>query len=144
MLSVLNVADICVNPDKPIRMNDLSTMNKIMEYMALKKPIVQYDLSEGRFSAQEASLYARHDDTVDFADKIMWLADNPEARQQMGEFGYERVVTKLSWDHERIKLLRFYNQVINPAFGMVLAEQPAETSLEPIALLPATLSYERD
>ncbi|MEZ7991546.1 MAG: glycosyltransferase family 4 protein, partial [Halioglobus sp.] len=65
MLEMLNTADVCVNPDVANEMNDKSTMNKIMEYMALAKPIVQFDLSEGRFSAQEASLYARRNDTKD-------------------------------------------------------------------------------
>ncbi len=58
LLEVLSTADVCVNPDKPCQMNDISTMIKIMEYMALGKPIVQFDLREGRFSAQEASLYS--------------------------------------------------------------------------------------
>ena len=49
---MLNTADVCVNPDRANAMNDKSTMNKIMEYMALAKPIVQFDLTEGRFSAQ--------------------------------------------------------------------------------------------
>src|SRR5690606_38072246 len=66
LIDVLNTADVCVNPDKPTAMNNLSTMNKIMEYMALKKPIVQYDLKEGRFSAQAASLYAVNTSTSDF------------------------------------------------------------------------------
>ncbi len=52
MLAMLNTADVCVNPDVANEMNDKSTMNKIMEYMALAKPIVQFDLAEGRFSAQ--------------------------------------------------------------------------------------------
>ena len=59
LLAMLNTADVCVNPDVANEMNDKSTMNKIMEYMALGKPIVQYDLTEGRVSAQDASLYAR-------------------------------------------------------------------------------------
>ena len=58
LVDVLNTCDVCVNPDRPTEMNNLSTMNKIMEYMALKKPIVQYDLKEGRASALTASLYA--------------------------------------------------------------------------------------
>ena len=58
LLDILSTADVCVNPDKPCEMNDISTMIKIMEYMALGKPIVQFDLKEGRFSAGEASLYA--------------------------------------------------------------------------------------
>ncbi|MCX6218957.1 glycosyltransferase family 4 protein [Spirosoma sp.] len=112
MVDVLNTADVCVNPDKPSEMNNLSTMNKIMEYMALKKPIVQFDLKEGRFSAQKASLYARPNDLDDFAEKIMYLLDHQDTRTNMGEFGYNRVVTELSWSHERGKLLGLYNQVL--------------------------------
>lgn len=69
MLEMLNTADVCVNPDVANEMNDKSTMNKIMEFMALGKPIVQFDLTEGRFSAQGASLYAKKNDIIDFAKK---------------------------------------------------------------------------
>ena len=113
MVSVLNTADVCVNPDKYSKLNDLSTMNKIMEYMALKKPVVQFDLKEGRVSAQQASLYVRHDDTEEFAEKIEWLIDRPEERRQMGEFGYRRVLNELSWEYERVKLVQFYGRVLN-------------------------------
>jgi glycosyltransferase involved in cell wall biosynthesis len=84
-----------------------------MEYMALKKPVVQYDLKEGRFSAQEASLYARGSDTNDFADKIVQLIDNSDLRAKMGAFGYDRVLNELSWDFEKEKLLRFYDRILN-------------------------------
>ena len=109
LLDILNTADICVNPDKPTEMNNLSTMNKIMEYMALKKPIVQYDLKEGRFSAQKASLYAK--DSIDFANHIMYLIDHPKIRNEMGQFGYNRVVNELSWEFESKKLIKFYQQL---------------------------------
>lgn len=111
MIDILNTTDICVNPDKPTEMNNLSTMNKIMEYMALKKAIVQYDLKEGKFSAQNASLYAT--DPMDFAEKIIWLLEKPEERKYMGEFGYSRVVNELSWDFESKKLVDFYVRVLN-------------------------------
>ena len=117
MVDVLNTADVCVNPDKPSEMNNLSTMNKIMEYMALKKPIVQFDLKEGRFSAQDASLYARPGDLTDFADKITYLLDNEAVRFRMGEFGYQRVLNELSWPHERGKLLRLYDRLLAPALS---------------------------
>ena len=88
LLEILSTADVCVNPDKPCEMNDISTMIKIMEYMALGKPIVQFDLKEGRFSAQDASLYADPENPVaDFAEKILWLLENPGARQIMGSGG---------------------------------------------------------
>ena len=62
-------------------------MNKVMEYMALGKPVVQYDLIEGRYSAAEASLYAEKNNPIDLADKIALLLDNPKLRKQMGEYG---------------------------------------------------------
>lgn len=112
LVKVLNTADVCVNPDKPTEMNNLSTMNKIMEYMALRKPIVQFDLKEGRFSAQNASLYADCNNTEDFAQKIMLLLDDPEKMKTMGDYGYKRVVNELSWDYESIKLKNFYERVL--------------------------------
>ncbi len=112
MVTILNTADICVNPDKPTEMNNLSTMNKIMEYMSLKKPIVQYDLKEGRISAQMASLYAINTSPENFAEKIIWLLDNPSNRNTMGEFGYNRVINQLSWEFESKKLLELYRKVL--------------------------------
>jgi glycosyltransferase involved in cell wall biosynthesis len=109
MLAVLNTADVCVNPDECNAMNDKSTMNKIMEYMTLGKPIVQFDLTEGRYSALDASLYARPNDAVDFAGKIMELVDDPARRQRMGRFGRSRVERELAWNHEAPKLLEAYD-----------------------------------
>jgi len=114
LLEILSTADVCVNPDKPCRMNDISTMIKIMEYMALEKPIVQFDLKEGRFSAQEASLYADNANQVpDFASKILWLLDNPNERKRMGEIGRERVEQELSWDHSVANLLDAYRRAFS-------------------------------
>jgi glycosyltransferase involved in cell wall biosynthesis len=113
LLEMLNTADVCVNPDVANDMNDKSTMNKIMEYMALKKPIVQFDLTEGRFSAQDASVYARNNDSRDMAHKIVELLNDPARRAQMGEFGYRRVVDGLSWEYEEPKLLRAYEQLFS-------------------------------
>jgi glycosyltransferase involved in cell wall biosynthesis len=114
LLEVLSTADVCVNPDKPCEMNDMSTMIKIMEYMALGKPIVQFDLKEGKFSAQEASLYSNNGNQVaDFADKILWLLDHPEERQRMGEFGRRRVQEELAWEYSAPNLLRAYERVFS-------------------------------
>lgn len=110
LLDMLNTADVCVNPDRVTPMNDLSTMNKIMEYMTLAKPIVQYELKEGRASAAEASVYARPNDTVDFAEKIAELLDDPERRAEMGRIGRERVLSSLSWAHSVPNLLAAYDR----------------------------------
>jgi glycosyltransferase involved in cell wall biosynthesis len=111
LLAMLNTADVCVNPDVANDMNDKSTMNKIMEYMALGKPIVQYDLTEGRVSAQEASLYAKRNDPVDMAERIVELLDDEPRRQRMGAFGQERVRTALAWEHEAPRLLAAYERL---------------------------------
>ena len=114
LLKILSTSDVCVNPDRPCEMNDLSTMIKIMEYMALGKPIVQFDLKEGRFSAQEASLYSDSENPVpDFASKILWLLDRPQERQRMGEFGQKRVREQLAWRFSVDNLLAAYER----AFG---------------------------
>jgi len=108
LFEMLNTADVCVNPDKADDMNDKSTMNKIMEYMALSKPIVQFDLTEGKVSAKDASLYALRNDSRDMAAKILQLLDDPERRAVMGAFGRRRVENELSWAHEAPKLLAAY------------------------------------
>jgi glycosyltransferase involved in cell wall biosynthesis len=114
LLEILSTSDVCVNPDKPCEMNNISTMIKIMEYMALSKPIVQYKLKEGRFSAGGASLYSDNGNRVtDFAEKILWLLDHPEQRKTMGELGRRRVETELAWDFSVEHLLAAYEN----AFG---------------------------
>ncbi len=111
MLEMLNTADVCVNPDVANEMNDKSTMNKVMEYMALAKPIVQFDLTEGRYSAQEASLYAEANDEVDLASKIVELLEDPTRRAEMGRIGRARIEEKLEWKHEAPKLLAAYERL---------------------------------
>jgi glycosyltransferase involved in cell wall biosynthesis len=114
LLEILSTADVCVNPDKPCKMNDISTMIKIMEYMALGKPIVQFDLTEGRFSAGEAALYSDNTNQVpDFAAKILWLLENPEARQTMGQFGRKRVEQELAWEYSVSNLLAAYRRAFS-------------------------------
>jgi glycosyltransferase involved in cell wall biosynthesis len=113
MLAMLNTAEVCVNPDVANEMNDKSTMNKIMEYMALGKPIVQFDLSEGRFSAQAASLYAKKNDSVDLAARIVELVDDPARCAAMGAYGRKRVENELEWRHEAPKLLSAYDRLWN-------------------------------
>ena len=112
LLEILSTADVCVNPDRPCQMNDMSTMIKIMEYMALCKPIVQFNLKEGKFSAQEASLYADNEKgAAGFATKIDWLLENPDERKRMGEFGRRRVEEELAWNYSVANLLAAYRRV---------------------------------
>jgi glycosyltransferase involved in cell wall biosynthesis len=111
LLEMLNTADICVNPDRANDMNDRSTMNKVMEYMALGKPLVQFDLTEGRVSAGEASWYARQNDVADLAQKMVSLLEDENARIHMGAVGRERIEHVLSWQHEAPRLLAAYEHL---------------------------------
>lgn len=111
LFEVLSTADVCVNPDRVNAMNDKSTMNKIVEYMAFAKPIVQFDLTEGRVSAGEASLYALANDPVDMADKIEALLASPEERERRGAIGATRVAETLSWDHQAPPLIEAYTRL---------------------------------
>jgi glycosyltransferase involved in cell wall biosynthesis len=108
LLEMLNTADICVNPDRANDMNDRSTMNKVMEYMALGKPLVQFDLTEGRVSAGEASWYARQNDVADLAQKLVGLLADENERMRMSAIGRERIEHVLSWQHEAPRLLAAY------------------------------------
>lgn len=108
MLDVLNTIDIGVSPDPKNAMNDISTMNKVMEYMTLEKPLVQFDLTEGRASAGDAALYARPNDPVDFADQIARLIEDPGLAHRLGQIGRARVLDNLSWGHSVPSLLAAY------------------------------------
>jgi len=125
LLEVLSTADVCVNPDKPCPMNSMSTMIKILEYMALGKPIVQFEGKEGRFSAQDASLYSDGADRVaDFAEKILWLLDHPQERSRMGDFGRSRIENELAWEYSVWNLLAAYER----AFSKVRGKPALQTS----------------
>ena len=127
VLQMLCTADVCVNPDRVNEMNDKSTMNKIMEYMAMGKPVVQFDVTEGRFSALDASLYAKPNDPADFADKILELLDDPQRREAMGEFGRARARTVLSWEQEAPQLLQAYASILplDPVVRSTIPDWPS-------------------
>ncbi|WP_428504018.1 glycosyltransferase family 4 protein [Pseudonocardia sp.] len=104
----LSTADVCLAPDPKNPLNDVSTMNKIMEYMAMSRPIVSFDLREARVSAGDAALYATPNDVVEFGALVARLLDDPDARERMGEIGRARVEGPLSWKHSAEALLDAY------------------------------------
>jgi glycosyltransferase involved in cell wall biosynthesis len=114
LAAYLATADVCVAPDPKNAMNDKSTMNKVLEYMAYGRPAVLYDLTEGRRAAGEAALYARPNDPADFAGQIMRLLDSDQLRRTMGETGRRRIQEKLNWKVESAELLRAYETVLQP------------------------------
>ena len=112
MLEVLNTCDICVQPDPLNPLNDKSTMNKIMEYMALKKPVIAFDLKETRVSGGDIAIYVKPNDYIELADKIEYLADNKDLRIKLGKLGKERVEKKLAWNYSIPNLIAAYEYVL--------------------------------
>ena len=98
-------------------MNDISTMNKVLEYMALAKPIVQFDLHEGRVSAGDSSLYANRNDAASLASCIVQLIDDPGARDEMGQAGLQRLKTTLSWELQVPQVLAAYQRATSKRLG---------------------------
>ncbi|GCE25386.1 glycosyltransferase WbuB [Dictyobacter alpinus] len=113
LLRYLSVTDIGLCPDPSNQLNDHSTMLKTMEYMAMGRPIVAFDLLETRYSAQDAALYATPNRVEDFADKIEMLLEDEQLRQTMGAYGRKRVEDELSWNQTHKHLLYAYEQLFS-------------------------------
>lgn len=109
--SMLAGVDICCVPDPSNPLNDKSTMVKLMEYMALGKPVVAYDLPENRVSGGEAALYAQPSDPRDMARKFAMLAANPQLRARLGAAGRDRVRNGLAWEYSATALVEMYATV---------------------------------
>jgi glycosyltransferase involved in cell wall biosynthesis len=108
LLRYLASVDICLDPDPRNAFSDRSSMIKMTEYMALGKPIVAFDLTEHRVTAQDAARYARANDEADFAGRIAELMDDPTERARMGQVGRQRVENELAWPWQEKHLLNAY------------------------------------
>ncbi|MFD0417339.1 glycosyltransferase family 4 protein [Streptomyces sp. NPDC127108] len=108
LVRYLSTADVCLSPDPRNPLNDVSTMNKVLEYMAMGRPIVSFDLREARVSAGEAAVYAPANDEAEFAKLVALLLDDPERRARMGKIGQERISGELSWQNSQVSLLAAY------------------------------------
>lgn len=119
----LSTADICLSPDPRNPLNDVSTMNKVVEYMAMGCPLVSFDLTEARVSAGDAALYARADDEKAFAEAIDALLGDRRRRQQMGALGRRRVREQLSWATSSRALVDFYDALSHSRTALLTADR---------------------
>jgi glycosyltransferase involved in cell wall biosynthesis len=115
IVRLLSTADVCLAPEPQTPLNDVSTMVKIAEYMAMARPVVAYELRESRFAAGDAAIYAEPNEVSSYAACIEELLDDPERRAEMGRFGRERVAQELSWEHSELALAEAYRSVLNGA-----------------------------
>lgn len=133
----LSTADVCLSPDPLNPLNDLSTMNKVVEYMAMGCPIVSFDLTEARVSAGPAAVYVPPNDELAFAGEIAALLDDPHRRRTMGALGRRRVEDHLSWEVSRRALTGLYRRLV----GMPWV--PSEVAATPVAAAAGSAPSER-
>lgn len=120
---VLSTADVGLCPDPKNPLNDVSTMNKTMEYMAFRLPVVAFDLRETRVSAGDAAVYVEPNRVDAYARAIVDLVDRPELRAEMGQRGRERVEQELAWKHQRDGYVAVFDDLTDRA----AARQAVET-----------------
>ncbi|TKK79401.1 glycosyltransferase family 4 protein [Kribbella jiaozuonensis] len=107
--AVMSTADIGLSPDPKNPLNDVSTMNKTMEYMAFELPVVAFDLIETKVSAADAAVYVEPNDVAQYGEAIVDLLDDEVRRRRMGKFGRERVEQVLAWKHQQKAYLQVYD-----------------------------------
>jgi glycosyltransferase involved in cell wall biosynthesis len=108
VFEVFSTADVGLSPDPLNPLNDVSTMNKTMEYMAFELPVVAFDLKETRVSAEDAAVYVQPNDTDAYADAITELLADPDRRAAMGRAGRQRVEQVLAWGHQAPRYVTVY------------------------------------
>ena len=137
LCSYLSTADLALAPDPKNPLNDISTMNKVVEYMSMSLPIISFDLKETRFSAGDAAVYIPDNDVLRMGHAIIEILKDPIRREIMGLVGRKRVESMLSWDHSRECLIRLYDQLLEnkmqeESFDLrLLSEQALAATYEP-------------
>jgi glycosyltransferase involved in cell wall biosynthesis len=114
----LSTASLGMAPDPMNPLNDVSTMNKIIEYMAMNLPVVSFDLKEARYSAGDAAIYVPPNDERLFAEAMLELLQDDDRRRQMGQLGRQRVEEQLAWDHSRKVLVAVYDRLFERYFDV--------------------------
>ena len=108
---IMSTADAGLSPDPKNPLNDVSTMNKSMEYMAFELPVVAFDLHETRVSVADAGVYVRPNDVREYAEAIVTLMDDEAKRAELGKLGRERVEQELAWHHQQRAYLDVYDSL---------------------------------
>ena len=109
--AILSTADVGISPDPKNPLNDVSTMNKTMEYMAFELPVVAFDLRETRISASDAAVYATPNDVEEFAKLLVDLVDDEPRRRSMGRAGRARIENELAWEHQAPRYVGVYEKL---------------------------------
>jgi glycosyltransferase involved in cell wall biosynthesis len=136
VFEILSTADVGLSPDPLNPLNDVSTMNKTMEYMSFRLPVVAFDLKETRVSAGPAAVYVQPNDIDEYADAILQLLDDPKRRAIMGDFGRARIEGELAWQHQAPRYVTVYelltprgrNSLVRPGRANSSSHRRSKTS----------------
>jgi glycosyltransferase involved in cell wall biosynthesis len=128
VFEIFSTSDVGLSPDPLNPLNDVSTMNKTMEYMAFELPVVAFDLRETRVSAGPAAVYVEPNDTDLFATAIVELLDDPDRRQEMGRLGRERVERELAWRHQAPRYVGVYASLLSAKASAAKAAKRASNT----------------
>jgi glycosyltransferase involved in cell wall biosynthesis len=129
VVRALASADVCLSPEPSNPLNDVSTMIKVGEYMAMARPIIAFDLAETRAIAADAAIYAPPNDVEAFADAIDSLLDDPDRRRTFGVVGRRRAEEMLAWHHSAANLRRAYERILPE--GLDAAERAEDSTVAP-------------
>jgi glycosyltransferase involved in cell wall biosynthesis len=116
----LSTAAVGVSPDPLSPLNDVSTMNKTMEYLAFGLPVVAYRLTETVVSGGDCAVYVEPGDETGFADALVALLDDPDRRAELGAAGRLRAERDLDWRPQA----RAYVSVFDGLFGLSRTDAP--------------------
>jgi glycosyltransferase involved in cell wall biosynthesis len=112
VIDVLSTADVGLSPDPKNALNDVSTMNKTLEYMAFELPVVAFDLKETRVSAENAACYVPDGDIPGYAKALVDLLDDEPRRAAMGAIGRARIEGAFGWPHQSAAYLAVYDLLV--------------------------------
>jgi glycosyltransferase involved in cell wall biosynthesis len=119
--AILSTADVGISPDPKNPLNDVSTMNKTMEYMTFALPVIAFDLRETRVSAGDAAVYATPNDVNEFAGLLVDLVDDEPRRFIMGLAGRARIQYALAWEHQAPRYVEVYEKLIQASQRRIAA-----------------------
>ena len=108
---ILSTADVGLSPDPKNPLNDVSTMNKTMEYMSFELPVVAFDLRETRVSAAAAAVYVTPNYVREYAKAIVDLMDDEDTRTRLAKIGRARVEDELAWPHQERAYVGVYDRL---------------------------------
>jgi glycosyltransferase involved in cell wall biosynthesis len=112
LFDYLSTADVGLSADPPSPLNDISTMNKTMEYMAFGLPVLAFDLQETRFSAEDAAIYVKTPTAEAYGDSLIALIDDEPRRELMANAGMERARGVLDWKYQARNYLSVFSRVV--------------------------------